>query len=112
MTDKAAVLYAYRSLWHHALKAVLYSPPAKEIIRETMRYTFRTEPKQNFCPQRVKNTELFLKHAAFESGFEHHILKNLILFRRWQRAPIKKSKPCVRQLAKTRALRPNADDIL
>jgi hypothetical protein len=83
MTDKA-ILHAYRHLYRNALRATHHSSPAKHVIRETIRTAFRTESAAHFNPQRVKNTEDFLKRAERDTGMEHRILKNLLHVRYWQ----------------------------
>lgn len=83
MTDKR-ILQAYRNLYRNALLATHRSTPAKYVVRETIRKAFRIEPAHNFNPQRVKNTEEFLKRAEQDNGMEHRILKNLVHVRYWQ----------------------------
>lgn len=95
MIDRIAILHAYRRLYRHALEATQYATPARHVIRDTMRHAFRTEPAQNFSPQKVNNTLEFLKRAQQEAGIEHRLLKHLLIVRNWQRTAIKGRNPCV-----------------
>ena len=83
MTDKE-IIQAYRHLYRAALLATHRASPAKHVIRERIRTAFRTEPRESFDQQRVKNTKAFLDRALKDAGMEHRILKNLLHVRYWQ----------------------------
>lgn len=86
MTE-VAIRHAYRNLYRQSLRAVHYSKPARYLIRDTLRKSFRTEPLENFRPLRIARTLQFLQTAEREAGIEHQILKNILSTRKWQVRP-------------------------
>ncbi|RAL13587.1 DUF1763-domain-containing protein [Aspergillus homomorphus CBS 101889] len=82
--DPEAVVDAYRQLYRHGLKAVNYSTPARYVLRNTLRSSFRSSPPTNLDLQRVANTVQFLQRAAEFAGIEHKILKNMLIMKYWQ----------------------------
>ncbi|KAF2019964.1 DUF1763-domain-containing protein [Aaosphaeria arxii CBS 175.79] len=73
------IIHAYRHLYRHSLRAILYSKPARYTLRSRIRLAFRKSPPEAYDPQRVANTIEFLQYAARENGLEHKIVKNLLL---------------------------------
>ncbi|KAL3459958.1 hypothetical protein BJX64DRAFT_264028 [Aspergillus heterothallicus] len=80
--NKKAVIQAYRQLYRHGLQAIRYSSPARHVLRQTLRKSFRS-PTQHFDPGRISNTLHFLRNAAESTGMEHKILRNLLTLKYW-----------------------------
>ncbi|KAL2803338.1 hypothetical protein BJX63DRAFT_76167 [Aspergillus granulosus] len=86
--DRKAVLQAYRQLYRQGLQAIRYSTPARHLLLQTMRKSFRF-PTQDFDPQRISNTLEFLRNAAETTGIEHKILRNLLTLKYWDQPIVK-----------------------
>lgn len=78
---------AYRNLYRAALRATLYSSPARFTIRNRLRLAFRKPPSttnQNQPPQnpldqtRIVRTLLFLHSAAESPNLERRVVRNLV----------------------------------
>ena len=72
---------AYRNLYRAALRATLYSSPARFIIRNRLRSAFRAPPnkqKHPFDPLRINRTLLFLRSAAESPNLERRVVRNLV----------------------------------
>ena len=72
---------AYRNLYRAALRATLYSSPARFIIRNRLRSAFRAPPnkqKHPFDPLRIDRTLLFLRSAAESPNLERRVVRNLV----------------------------------
>jgi hypothetical protein len=80
MTAELSLIHAYRHLYRGALRAVMYSSPARITVRNQLRQGFRDETG-TLDPEAVKRTLWFLDAAAKERGLEHKILKNLVAVR-------------------------------
>ena len=83
------IVHAYRHLYRQGLKAIQYSTPARHVLRSTMRDSFRST-RDKFDPSRIANTLRFLERATNMTGFEHKIVKNLLLARYWELPQIAK----------------------
>ena len=71
---------AYRNLYRAALRATLYSSPARFVIRNRLRSAFRAPPNKQpypFDPSRINRTVLFLRSAAESPNLERKVVKNL-----------------------------------
>ena len=79
------IILAYRSLYRATLQAIHFSKPARFYARDTLRHAFRHETATNFSPERVENTLRFLKAAAATNGIEHHVLKNILHVKYWEK---------------------------
>ncbi|KAI5302765.1 hypothetical protein KEM56_000384 [Ascosphaera pollenicola] len=80
----SALRTAYRHLYREGLKCIRYSTPARYMLRDTMRKSFRKGSAEEFDPGRVLNTLKFLGRAGEYLGTEHHIVKNMLHVRYWQ----------------------------
>jgi hypothetical protein len=72
---------AYRNLYRAALRATLYSSPARFIIRDRLRSAFRAPPNKQpypFDPSRISRTLLFLRSAAESPNLERRVVRNLV----------------------------------
>ena len=72
---------AYRNLYRAALCATLYSSPARFVIRNRLRTSFRAPPhkqKYPFDPSRIARTLLFLRSAAEAPNLERRVVRNLV----------------------------------
>jgi hypothetical protein len=72
---------AYRNLYRAALRATLYSSPARFIIRNRLRTAFRAPPSKqpySFDPTRINRTLLFLRSAAESPNLERRVVRNLV----------------------------------
>lgn len=81
---------AYRNLYRAALRATLYSSPARFTIRNRLRLAFRKPPTpspsasttdQNQTPldqNRIARTLLFLHSAAESPNLERRVVRNLV----------------------------------
>lgn len=79
MVQRRAVIHAYRHLYRDALRAVMYSSPARHTARDQLRRAFREDADKTLDVEGVKRTGWFLKGAAKEAGREHQVLKNLLM---------------------------------
>ena len=86
-----SVQHAYRLLYRHGLQAIQYSTPARYLLVRTLRASFRS-PDEQFEPQRIANTLAFLQRASMVTGFEHKIVRNLLLTRFWEQPQFHSSK--------------------
>ncbi|KAJ5112114.1 hypothetical protein N7532_000159 [Penicillium argentinense] len=96
--DPLSVLHAYRHLYRQGLKVIRYSKPSRYVLRATLRTAFRETPREQFDASRVANTLRFLERAADTIGFEHRIVKNLLVTRYWETTPIGKDSRILRNL--------------
>lgn len=78
------VVHAYRHLYRQGLKAIRYSTPARHILLQTLRKSYRSSSVDAFNPTRINNTVRFLERASEAAGMEHKILKNLLMTRYWE----------------------------
>jgi len=72
---------AYRTLYRAALRATLYSSPARFTIRNRLRSAFRAPPNKQrypFDPSRINRTTLFLRSAAESPNLERRVVRNLV----------------------------------
>lgn len=78
--QKTEILHAYRALLRAGLRAVKFSAPSHYVIRDQLRKAFR-DPRAtyetHFDKYRILRTVHFLHAAAYESGVESRVLKNL-----------------------------------
>jgi hypothetical protein len=72
------LIYTYRSLYKHLLRAVQYSKPARFIARNRLRLEYRNNPVSRYDSARISRTLEFLDAAAKTAGLEHRIVKNLM----------------------------------
>ncbi|PLN80883.1 DUF1763-domain-containing protein [Aspergillus taichungensis] len=84
------VIHAYRHLYRQGLKAVNYSTPARLVLLESLRKSFRTSYRQDYDPQKIENTVRFLQRASDVAGLEHKIVKNLMHVRYWNQPLLRK----------------------
>lgn len=91
MLDQRAVIHAYRHLYRQGLKALHYSVPARYILLRALRSGFRLSSPNEFNQQKIANTERFLQKATDFAGFEHKILKNLMIIRYWEQPQVRKN---------------------
>lgn len=82
--SKQDILHAYRNLYKGTLKAICYSKPGRYTARTILNDTFRNRPQDDFDAIRIQTTLKFLHTAAEHAGYEHKILKNLLLVKWWQ----------------------------
>ena len=83
MSVSQQVLHAYRHLYRQGLKVIRYSTPGRHVLRSTLRTAFRSE-SGHFDPCRIANTIRFLERATEVTGFEHKIVRNLLLAKYWE----------------------------
>ena len=82
--NRQSIIQSYRNLYRHALRATQFSTPARFTVRSHLRLAFRSRNTTAFNPLKIKNTLLFLQHAAAERGLEHRLLKSLLHVWWWQ----------------------------
>jgi hypothetical protein len=80
---------AYRRLFKASLDAIRHSSPAKYVVRDILRRSFREDPQEAFEPTRIDNTLTFLERASKYRGREHKILRNILKVRFHRQQPIK-----------------------
>lgn len=85
MAGPQTVPHAYRHLYRKGLQAIRYAKPQRYVLRDIIRSAFRSSPASDFDPDKVARTLQFLQHAADCTGFEHRIVKNLLMVRYWER---------------------------
>ncbi|KAL4785078.1 hypothetical protein BJX76DRAFT_356401 [Aspergillus varians] len=90
VADRQAIVQAYRHLYRQGLKAINYSTPARHLLVNTLRSSFRSLPAQQFDSHRITNTLDLLGKAADVSGIEHRIVKNLFMTKYWNQRSAKK----------------------
>lgn len=78
------VINAYRHLYKRGLQAVKYATPARHVLRNTLRSSFRSETRTDFDPAKIARTLEFLDQAADSTSYEHKILKNLLHVRYYE----------------------------
>jgi hypothetical protein len=78
------VINAYRHLYKRGLQAVRHATPARHVLRQTLRSSFRSESRTEFDPAKIARTLEFLDHAAESNSYEHKILKNLLHVRYYE----------------------------
>lgn len=83
-----AIVHAYRHLYRQGLKVIRYSTPGRHVLRSVLQTSFRSAPREEFDSSKIANTLRFLERAATVTGFEHKIVKNLLLARYWARPHI------------------------
>jgi hypothetical protein len=76
--SREAIIYAYRHLYRHGLRAVQFSKPARYTLRDRLRLAFHRGSAADFASHKVENTLELLRYATKENGLEHKIVKNLI----------------------------------
>jgi hypothetical protein len=72
------VVRAYRHLYRHGLRAVQFSHPARDTLRDRLRTAFRRGDPLAFNQLQIDNTIEFLEGATREKGLEHRLLKSLV----------------------------------
>ncbi|KAL1975654.1 hypothetical protein VTN31DRAFT_4046 [Thermomyces dupontii] len=85
MAGPQTIPHAYRHLYRKGLQAIRYAKPQRYVLRDVIRSAFRSSPASDFDPDKVARTLQFLQHAADCTGFEHRIVKNLLMVRYWER---------------------------
>ena len=80
----STIVAAYRNLLRTGLRAVHFSSPARYVLRDTIRQSFRKGSSADFNAARIQNTLLFLDNAAKTRGLEHKILRNVLHYRWWK----------------------------
>ncbi|KAL4896357.1 hypothetical protein BDV59DRAFT_191507 [Aspergillus ambiguus] len=90
LSDKQAVIHAYRHLYRAGLKVINYSTPSRHVLLRTLRSSFRSSSAQDFNSHRIANTLRFLQRAADVAGIEHKIVKNLMMVRYWEQPHLRK----------------------
>jgi hypothetical protein len=78
------VINAYRHLYKRGLQAVKHATPARHVLRNTLRSSFRSESRSDFDPAKIARTLEFLGRAAESNSYEHKILKNLLHVRYYE----------------------------
>ncbi|RPA71632.1 DUF1763-domain-containing protein [Ascobolus immersus RN42] len=96
----ALIHKSYRRLLRAALEAVQYSKPARYTIVDKVRRGFRKEGAV-FNLRKVAGTEVFLRKAADERGWEHRIVRNLCMCDYWKVRGVRRQ---IRGQAKMRAM--------
>ncbi|KAL8645065.1 MAG: hypothetical protein Q9210_006916 [Variospora velana] len=82
--SKYDIVKSYRDLYRSGLHAVQFSSPSRYTLKSHLRLAYRSNDTNSFNPVKVKNTLLFLKHAAEQRGLEHRLLKSLLHVWWWQ----------------------------
>ncbi|KAJ5689758.1 hypothetical protein N7462_004150 [Penicillium macrosclerotiorum] len=98
LVNQQYVVHAYRHLFKQGLKVTRHATPARHVLRTILRSAFRSPSREDFDPSRIANTLRFLERAANTTGFEHKIVKNLLLARYWERALVDKDSRILRSL--------------
>lgn len=75
--SQAEIIKAYRAMYRAGLQAVMYSKPARFVVRDQLREAFRDRSGQ-FDMETIQRTVLFLRSASRERGLAHRIVKNLL----------------------------------
>ncbi|EED20307.1 CHY and RING finger domain protein, putative [Talaromyces stipitatus ATCC 10500] len=78
------VVNAYRQLYKKGLQAVRRATPARHVLRNTLRTSFRSESRAEFDLTKIARTLEFLDRAAESTSYEHKILKNLLHVRYYE----------------------------
>ena len=77
------IIHAYRSLYRQGLQAIRYSTPARHVLLQTLRRSFRSQ-HEHFDARQIANTLVFLRRASEVAGMEHRILRNVLMTRYWE----------------------------
>jgi hypothetical protein len=85
--NQREITTAYRHLLRHALRAVQYSKPARYVIRDRLRDSFRNNAADTFDATKLDRTLQFLQAATSSKGLAHKMLKNFNHVW-WQRAKL------------------------
>jgi hypothetical protein len=72
------VVYAYRHVLRHSLRAIKFSKPARYTLRDRLRLAFRKSPASDFDPVKIETTLEFLRYAEEFNGLEHDIVKGVL----------------------------------
>lgn len=78
MSNRIAIIHAYRNLYKRALTAVSYSYLPRRVIRDRLRKAFRKGHPSDFDPARIRNTLQFLRGAAYPQTLERRVLHSLV----------------------------------
>lgn len=78
------VINAYRHLYKRGLQAVRHATPARHVLRNILRSSFRSESRTEFDPAKIARTLEFLDRAAESNSYEHKILRNLLHVRYYE----------------------------
>ena len=81
---KKAIIWSYRQLYRHGLRAVQYSTPERQTLRKRLQHKYRTGQAVDYNEQAIANTIEFLRGAANATGLEHRIVKRLIFVWWWE----------------------------
>ncbi|GAM82083.1 hypothetical protein ANO11243_000620 [Dothideomycetidae sp. 11243] len=92
---------AYRHLLTASYRAVKYSKPARYVLLERLRTSFRSQPVSSYDSAKLDRTLEFLRGAAAVNGVEHRLLRNLVHYW-WQDMPDRKKPRLVDELAEHR----------
>ena len=76
--SRAEIILAYRHIYKHLLRAILYATPARYIAQDRIRNAFRNSDSSEYDASRIARTLEFLDGAAKVKGLEHRIVKNLM----------------------------------
>ena len=79
------IVRSYRNLYRRLLQAVQFSTPARYVVRDQLRRAFRSESAANYDHEAIGRTLIFLQGAAETTGIEHHILRNILRSRYFER---------------------------
>lgn len=84
------IIHAYRQLYRHGLRAVQFSKPARYVLRDRLRASFREE-NAKLDSSGVDRTIQFFEAAQRSRGPEHKVLKNLLFvaFHRYEGRTLK-----------------------
>ncbi|KAL8282224.1 hypothetical protein RB601_000029 [Gaeumannomyces tritici] len=83
--SQADIIYAYRRLYRAGLQAVMYSQPARTVVRDKLREAFRDKSRAHlFDRNKALQTVNFLRSAARERGLAHRIVRGMV-FVAWHR---------------------------
>lgn len=72
------IIHAYRHLYKRGLQAIRFATPARHVLRNTLRDSFRSTSRAEFDPAKIARTLEFLDRAAASTSYEHKIVKNLL----------------------------------
>lgn len=75
------LIHSYRHMYRALLRGVQFSKPARYVALDQLREAYRNSKPSNFDSRKIQRTLEFLHGAAKERGFEHKILRNLLLTR-------------------------------
>ena len=72
------ILHAYRHVYRRSLRAIQYASPARHTLRKLIDTEFRLGTKEDYDPDKIRNTLQFLEGAIESRGLEHRIVKGLL----------------------------------